>query len=113
MLIVQLDEPGLFVFSSAADAAREIEPIDAESKIRAAFDESGVPYRVAWLRRNRYRKSLFGLLKSVDLGEYQLVPAVPAEPAPLRQLLEGHLDYTHPPEAKADLDTLLARLRAA
>jgi hypothetical protein len=35
MFIVLLDEPGLFVFPSPAEAARLIEPPDAESEIRA------------------------------------------------------------------------------
>src|ERR1051325_10175847 len=46
MFIVLLDEPGLFVFRSPADAVRGIEPIDAESEIRAAFDDAAVPYTV-------------------------------------------------------------------
>ena len=113
MLIIHLDEPGLFVFTSATDAVREIEPIDAEAELRAAFDESAVPYRVNWLRPNRRRKWLFGLLKSIDQGEYELVPAGPADPPALCALLEGHLAYAHPPHAKGQLEALLAELRAA
>ena len=48
MLIVLLGEPGLFVFASAQEATREIEPVDAEREVRAAFDDSAVPYRVEW-----------------------------------------------------------------
>lgn len=112
MLIILLDEPGLFVFPSAAHAVREIEPIDAESEVRAAFDDSAVPYRVEWVRPNRHRKALFGLLKSIEPGEYRLVPAGPPDPAALLRLLQAHPDHTDPPEAKADLASLLARLRA-
>ena len=111
MLIILLDEPGLFVFTSATDAVRQIEPIDAEAEIRAAFDESAVPYRVHWLRPNRPGKWQFGLLKTIQNGEYQLVPAGPANRPALRALLESHLAYTNPPEAKGDLEALLARLR--
>jgi len=39
------------------------------------------------------------------------IRSIHAQPAALRQLLEGHLGYTHPPEAKADLEALLAQLR--
>jgi hypothetical protein len=112
MLIVLLDAPGLFVFSSASAAARGIEPIDAESEVRAAFDDSAVPYRVEWLRPNRHRKSLFGLLKSIEPGEYRFVPSGPADPDALIELLESHPDYTDPPEAKSEIASLLARLRA-
>ncbi len=112
MLIVLLDEPGLFVFPSAVDAVREIEPIDAESELRAAFDEAAVPYRVEWVRPNRQRRTLFGLLKSIEPGAYRLVPAGPADPTALVRLLEAHSDHTNPPEANAKLMALLARLRA-
>lgn len=112
MLIVLLDEPGLFVFESPAHAMREIEPIDAKSEIRAAFDDSAVPYTVQWVRPNRHGKTLLGLVKSVEPGEYRFVAAGPAQPAAFIELLEAHLDSTSPSEAKADLASLLARLRA-
>lgn len=112
MLIVLLDEPGLFVFSSPADAVRQIEPIDAESEIRAAFDDAAVPYTVEWARPNRHRNAHSGLLKTVEPGEYRLVPAGPAQSGALVELLEAHSEYTNPPEARADLESLLARLRA-
>ena len=111
MLIVLLDEPGLFVFPSASAAVREIEPIDAEQEIRAVFDESAVPHRVNWLQPNR-RRRLFGLLESVVNGRYELVPAGAPDPDGLRALLERHPDHTIPPEAKPALDALLAKLRA-
>lgn len=112
MLIVQMDEPGLFVFPSASAAVREIEPIDAEQEIRAVFDESAVPYRVNWLLPNRRSKRLFGLLESVVNGQYELVPAGAPDPERLRALLERHPDHTTPPDAKPALDALLAKLRA-
>ena len=111
MFIVLLDEPGLFVFESAAAAVREIEPPDAESEIRAAFDDAAVPYRVEWVRPNRYR-TLLGSLRSVEFGEYRFVPAGHADPAGLIELLENHSDYTDPPQAKVELESLLGKMRA-
>jgi hypothetical protein len=111
VLIVLLDEPGLFVFPSMADAVRDIEPIDAEREIRAAYDEYGVPYTVEWVRRNRHRKFLFGLFHSVVPGDYRLVPAGPADPAALLRLLESH-PLASPPEAKSNLESVHAKLRA-
>lgn len=110
MFIVLLDEPGLFVFESAAGAVREIEPPDAESEIRAAFNDAAVPYRVEWLRPNQYR-TVLGSMKSVEFGEYRFVPAGHADPAALIELLEKHSDYTHPPQAKVALKTLLEKMR--
>ena len=112
MLIVLLDEPGLFVFQSPADAVRGIEPIDAESGVRAAFDHSAVPYKVEWVRPNRHRKALFGLFRSIEPGQYRFVPAGPAQPTALVELLESHPQHTNPPEARASLESILARLRA-
>jgi hypothetical protein len=111
MFIVLLDEPGLFVFESAAAAVREIEPPDAESEVRAAFDDRAVPYRVEWVRPNRYR-TLLGAVRSVEFGEYRFVPAGHADPAALIELLENHSDYTYSQQAKVELESLLERLRA-
>ncbi|MGZ6111645.1 MAG: hypothetical protein ACXWM3_09830 [Gemmatimonadaceae bacterium] len=113
MLIVLLDEPGLFVFPTPAAAVIGIEAPDAESQIRAAFDERGVPYKVDWLRPNRHRKTFFGLFSSVALGEYRFVPAGPPDRAALVRLLEEHPNFTTPPLAQADLSSLLSTLRAA
>ena len=113
MLIVQIDEPGLFIFPSAAEAARDIEPLYVDQVLRSAFDESGVPYRVEWLRPNREGRSFFGLFKWAENGEYRFVAAGPAAPATLRALLEQHLADTHPAEVKRELEKLLATLRAA
>jgi len=112
MLIVLLDEPGLFVFPSPVAAVQEIEPIDAESVIRTVFDDSAVPYRVEWLRPNQHRTFFFGLFRSIEPGEYRLVPAGAADPRALIALLEQHPHNTNPPEAKPDLASLLARMRA-
>ena len=111
MFIVLLDEPGLFVFESPAAAVREIEPPDAESEIRAAFDDGAVPYCVEWIRPNHYR-GLLGSLRSVEFGEYRFVPAGHAEPAALIELLESHSEHTYPQQAKVALESLLERLRA-
>ena|SRR5215216_7999496 len=111
MLMVSLDELGLFVFESVAAAVQEIGPPDAESEIRAAFDDAAVPYRVEWVRPNQYR-TLLGSLRSVEFGEYRFVPAGHADPAALIDLLDNHLDYTHPPQAKVELESLLEKMRA-
>ena len=113
MLIVQIDEPGLFVYPSAAAAARDIEPLYVDQVLRAVFDESGVPYQVEWVRPNRESRGLFGFFKSAVNGEYRFVPAGPAAPKALRTLLEDHLAQTHPAAVKNELERLLANLRAA
>ena len=110
MLIVLLDEPGLFVFPTPTHAEQAIEPIDAESEIRAAFDESAVPYTVEWIEPNRRRQGVF--FSSIEPGQYRFVSAGNSQPNALIKLLTAHSGSTNPPEAKAHLDALLARLRA-
>ena len=110
MLIILLDEPGLFVFPTPADAVREIEAVDAESEIRAAFDATGAPYLVEWVRPNQRRKRLCGLIESVENGEYRFVPAGPPDRGALRRLIELHPDHTNPPEAQSELAALLREL---
>jgi hypothetical protein len=109
MFIVLLDEPGLFVFKSAVDAVRAIEPPDAESEIRAAFDDGAVPYRVEWVRPNR-QSQLLGPVKSVEFGEYRFVAAGQSDPAALIAFLEEHSAFANPPEAEAELKSLLERM---
>lgn len=111
MLIVLLDEPGLFVFSSAEAAARAIEPVDAEAEIRAAFDDTAVPYRVEWVKPP-HRRILFGLLESDEPAEFRLVPAGPPDRPALLALLVAHSSYTDPPEARADILALVETLRS-
>lgn len=111
MLIVLLDEPGLFVFSTPEAAAQAIEPVDAESDVRAAFDDAAVPYRVEWLKPP-HRKIFFGLLESDERAEYRFVPAGPPDPAALLAVLVAHSSYTDPPEAHAGILALIKKLRS-
>ena len=110
MLIVLLDEPGLFVYASPEAAQTAIEPPGAESAVRAAFDEHAVPYRVEWARPNQTKK-LLGLFRVISFGTYRWVAAGPPDPAALIQLIEEH-PSTDPPTARADLIALLPKLRA-
>jgi hypothetical protein len=111
MFIVLLDEPGLFVFPSADAAVGEIESPDAESVVRAAFDDAAVPYRVDWIRPNKHTRML-GIVPAVSFGKYRFVPAGPPDAGALIALLEAHQDYTDPPEAAAAHAALLTKLRS-
>src|SRR5678815_450851 len=95
--------------SSTDEAVRAIEPPDAESEIRAAFDHHAVPYRVEWIQPNRRRNLWF--FESISFGVYRFVPAGPANPAAFVALLENPALCTDPPEAKAAVVDLLAKIR--
>jgi hypothetical protein len=112
MLIVLIDEPGLFVFSTVNAAEREIEAYDADL-VRGAFDESGVPYRVDWIRPKSRRKTFFGLLSSEDPGEYRLVPAGPVDPPAFARFLEAHPTPANSAAAAPEFESLRSRSRAA
>ena len=109
MLIVLLDESRLFVYPSPEAASGDIEPPDAETEVRAAFDEHAVPYRVEWIRPNRTRK-WFGLFSTISFGEYRWVVAGPPDPAAFVRLVEEH-PTTNPPEAKHQLNSFVSVLR--
>jgi len=109
-LVVLLDEPALHFFASPEEAERSIEPIDAESEVRAAFDAAGFPYRVEWIRTNRSRTVLGGILELTRQGDYRFVAAGPADPDALVRLLESH---PHAPDCASELASLLARLRTS
>ncbi len=110
MLIVLLDEPGLFVYDSPESAVRDIEPPDAETVIRAAFDDEGVPYRVEWIRPNQH-SALFGSVGTVQFGEYRFAAAGPPDIPALIALLEDHPQAV-PQDASDALRELLKKLRA-
>jgi hypothetical protein len=111
MLIVLLDEPGLFVFPTADAAEREIEAYDAKL-IRAAFDDSGVPYRVDWIKPKKQRKIFFGLLNSDYPGEYRLVAAGPVDLAAFARFLEAHPTHANSAAATPEFVSLRSRFRA-
>lgn len=110
MFIILLDEPTLFVFPSEESVIRDIEPPDAETIVRAVFDENAVPYEVEWLRPNVHRKWFFGI-GTVDFGKYRLKPSGDANPTALIRLLEEHSDYVDPPSEREKLVLLLKQLR--
>jgi hypothetical protein len=112
MLIVLLDEPGLFVYPTTVDAQRDIEVYDADL-IREAFDDNGVPYRVDWVRPQNLRKTFFGLLTSGDPGEYRLVPAGPVDRVAFARFLEAHPTPANSAAAAPDFELLRSRFRAA
>jgi hypothetical protein len=111
MLIILLDEPGLFVFPTVNAAEREIEPYDADL-VRGAFDDSGVPYRFDWIRPKSHRKILFGLLSSEDPGEYRLVRAGPVDLAAFARFLEAHPAPANSAAAAPEFQSLRSRSRA-
>jgi len=90
MLIVLLDEPGLFVFSSPADAVRQIEPIDAESEIRAPI---GIATRIPVCSRQSSQASTV----SCQPGPRSPVPSSnslkPIQSTPIRPRLERTLSH--------------------
>ena len=107
MLIILLDEPGLFVFSGVEESVAEIEPWDAEHEIRAVFDGDGVPYRTEWIRPNR---SGGRLVQVIEHGEYTFVPAGPPDVSGLRRLLVDHPLVANP---EHDAHAALLALRDA
>jgi hypothetical protein len=110
MFIILLDEPTLFVFDTEESVRGGIEPPDAESEVRAIFDDKAIPYRVEWVRPNIHRKWFFGF-GSVTFGDYRLTPCSEADPNGLKRLLEEHGEWVHPPTFKESLANLLIRLR--
>jgi hypothetical protein len=110
VFIILLDEPTLLVFPSEESVIHDLEPPDAETIVRAVFDENAMPYDVEWLRPNVQRKWFFGI-GAVDFGEYRLKPSGDPDPAALIRLLEEHGDHVHPPSDREQLGSLVKHLR--
>jgi hypothetical protein len=86
MLLVLQDDGCVYAYASPEEAATDIEALDVEHVVWKVYDEQARPYRVEWLRPNRYGKTL-GFLESAEGGEYRFVVAGPAEPAALLEML--------------------------
>ena len=110
MFIILLDEPTLFVFESEESVRRHLEPPDAESIVRAIFDEAAIPYEVEWLRPNVQRKWAPGA-GSVRFGEYRLKPSGEPNPGALIRLLEEYGDRVEPASREESIASLLKTLR--
>ena len=104
MFIVLLDEQGLFVYSSAEEAAADIELPDAHREVRAAFDETGMPFKPD--------REVVETRWTVEVAQYRWVPAGPAQPAALLALLENFGKNTEPTSAHNPLQNLVLKLRA-
>jgi hypothetical protein len=107
MLLVLEDDDCIHVYASPEAVSLAIEPLDADATIRAAFDESGVPYRIQWLSPNDGGR-LLGILPWVENGRYRLVPAGSPDRAALAALIRPDRQVV-PAEASAAI-TLLRTL---
>jgi hypothetical protein len=102
VVILQLDEPGLFVYPNAEAAVRDIEAIDIEESLRLAYDDSGRRLEVEWIEPNQ--RTGAGLFASIQNGKYRLVPSEKLEPEVLAALLLAAPYFDPPTETRAMLD---------
>ena len=108
MLFVLVDEPGLFVYETVAEAEAGIEAYDADL-IQQAFDENGIPYHVHWIRPKDSGKRIFGMRVFDDPGEYRLVPAGEADLAGFAKLLQAHPTWANAGPS-AELEAIRSRM---
>lgn len=81
-MILVLGEDGVISgYSSPEEVVGSVEALDAQETILAAFDESGRPYRIEWIRPNEYGRRWFGVLQTLMNGTYTLVPSGPPDVA--------------------------------
>lgn len=73
MVFAFLEDGTLVVHESAADAIRQYEGIDVESRVVRFYDESGTYLEPRFTTPNRTGKTL-GLFRWVVSGTYELVP---------------------------------------
>jgi hypothetical protein len=67
MLITLQDDGVVRLYPSPEDAARDVEPLDAEETFRLVFDETGHRYAIRWIRESSRGRF------TVGNGEYALV----------------------------------------
>jgi len=108
VVILQLDEPGLWIYPDADAAAQDIEAIDIEGSLRFAYDDSGYKLEVEWLERNH--RSKVGPITGVLSGRYRLVRSSIREPLVLADLISA-APYFEPSEQTSEMLALADELR--
>jgi hypothetical protein len=99
-MFLTLEEDGcVHVWDTPEAAAFQIEALDVEGSVWKAYDDQARPYRVDWLKPNRYGKALFFLSTAIN-GEYRFVAAGPPEPSGLLEMLREAREVL--PESAAD-----------
>jgi hypothetical protein len=85
VFLVLEEDTCLYVYASPSDAVADIEALDVDT-VRAAFDEEARPYRVEWIRPNRYGK-IVGPLGWAQNGDYCFVIAGEPDPSELAAVI--------------------------
>ena len=82
MIFVFAEDATLYVVEGLDEVRRLCEPIDVESGVFSFYDGDGRPLGATFTRPNRERR-IFGVLSSVEPGEYVLGPAADASGDPI------------------------------
>jgi hypothetical protein len=109
MIITLQDDQVVRVYSSVADAVRDVEALDAEDVFRAIFDETAEVYAIKWIRPNTRGRFLRFM---VGNGEYTLTVTGKKNVEGLVNLIRN-LEHVQPVEAKPRLELLRTRLTSA
>ena len=82
ILFVFVEDGTLFIAEDLAAVRRECEPIDVESGVYTFYDGAGRPLMPRFTTPNRQTR-LFGLISTVEPGEFVLEPGSEAECDPI------------------------------
>ena len=110
MIFVFAEDATLQVAVDIADVHRMCEPIDVESSVFLFYDRDGRPLIPRFTKPNRQTR-LFGLLSTIEPGEYTLEIADPATQDPIGVALE-ETEALEPNGRFANLDAVREYLAA-
>jgi hypothetical protein len=110
MILALLDDGTLEICDTPTALVASVEPLDAEESLREVFDENARPYKVKWIKPNVRGRCFLGILRFVENGEYELVPAGPPNEPRLLDIIKGAVAI-HPRSAEARVRDLERRLR--
>ena len=110
MIFVFAEDATLHVAVDIADVHRMCEPIDVESSVFLFYDRDGRPLIPRFTKPNRQTR-LFGLLSTIEPGEYTLEIADPATQDPIGVALE-ETEALEPNGRFANLDAVREYLAA-
>jgi hypothetical protein len=103
VILVLEDDGCVHVYTTIGDVVMQVEGLDAETTLRAVFDDRGQRFGIRWLTPNRESRAFLGI-RAVESGEYLLEPVGGPDTAALLQVLrdaEAVLPAHREPEVRS------------
>ena len=104
MILAYLDDRTLCIYDSPEEVPGDIEPLVVNEALVAAYDETGIKYRVEWIKKNK-RHKILGSITAEKNGDYRIVPTEVRDKRALLNIINEAIEI-HPSSAEATVKGL-------